>query len=443
MKAIASLKSVVTELYPLHRTLVSDGTDRALEIIREYMPDNADYAIEIFEPGKKVWTWKAPERYIVHEARLETEDGEKVVDFFDNPLHLVSYSLPVENTFSWEELEPHLHYSEDRPQAIPWEFKYYERSWGFCLSKDHFDRLSREKRYRAVIRVDFATEADQGLRIGVGTVHPEGEWREEAGEMLICAHVCHPYQANDDISGVVTAMEVARRLAERQLPEGSMSVRFLFCPETIGTICYLSHHEDLIPKIKGGIFSEMTGNLNSLALQRTRQDSALLDHCARSVLEHRGEHFREGAFREVVGNDEMVINGPGVNIPCISLSRWPYHEYHTSDDNPEIIHEEMLVEAADTIEEIVRVYASNYIPKRTFRGPVFLSGHGLWVDWRVNLKLNRALEKIMLRFEGLHSVFDIAHELDLGYWETREYVERFRAEGLVQALPIPSDSLES
>ena len=139
----------------------------------------------------------------------------------------------------------------------------------------------------------------------------------------------------------------------------------------------------------------------------------------------------------------MVINGPGVNIPCISLSRWPYDEYHTSDDNPDIIHEEMLVEAADTIEEIIRVYASNYTPQRTFRGPVFLSGHGLWVDWRENLKLNRALEKIMLRFEGFHSVFDIAHELELDYWETREYVERFRREGLVQALPVPRSSIES
>jgi aminopeptidase-like protein len=300
--------------------------------------------------------------------------------------------------------------------------------------------LPRGKRYRAIIRVDFAQGADQGLRIGVGVVHPEGERREEAGEMLICAHVCHPYQANDDISGVVTAIEVARRLVERQLPEGSMGVRFLFCPETIGSICYLSHHEDLIPNFRGGIFCEMTGNHNSLALQRTRQDSNLLDHCARFALEHRVEQFREGAFREVVGNDEMVINGPGVNIPCISLSRWPYDEYHTSDDNPEIIHEEMLVDAADTIEEIIRIYASNYIPKRTFRGPVFLSGHDLWVDWRVNMKLNRALEKIMLRFEGLHSVFDIANELDLDYWETREYVERFRSEGLVQALPIPSES---
>ena len=443
MKAISSLRDVVKELYPLHRTLVSDGTDRALEIIGEYMPANTDYAIEIFEPGKRVWTWQAPERYIVHEARLETEDGEKVVDFMDNPLHLVSYSLPVDGIFSWEELEPHLHYSAERPHAIPWEFKYYERSWGFCLSKDQYDRLPRDKRFRAVIRVDFAQGADQGLRIGVGVVQPKGERHEDSGEMLICSHVCHPYQANDDIAGVVTALEVARRLAERQLPEGSMSVRFLFCPETIGSICYLSHHEDLIPNLKGGIFCEMTGNQNTLALQRTRQDSNLLDHCARSVLEHRVEHFREGAFREVVGNDEMVINGPGVNIPCISLSRWPYDEYHTSDDNPEIIHEEMLVEAADSIEEMIRIYASNYIPKRTFRGPVFLSGHGLWVDWRVNMKLNRALEKIMLRFEGDHSVFDIANELDLDYWETREYIERFRMEGLVQALSIPSVSAES
>ena len=40
-------------------------------------------------------------------------------------------------------------------------------------------------------------------------------------------------------------------------------------------------------------------------------------------------------------------------------------------------------------EQIIRIYASNYIPKRTFRGPVFLSGHRLWVDWRENWARNR------------------------------------------------------
>ena len=92
------------------------------------------------------------------------------------------------------------------------------------------------------------------------------------------------------------------------------------------------------------------------------------------------------------------------------------------------------------IEEIIRIYATNYIPKRTFRGPVFLSGYGLWVDWRENWALNRAIEKIMMRFEGDHSIFDIAEELDLDYWETREYVERFREKGFVTREVIPSEA---
>ncbi|MFH1633630.1 MAG: DUF4910 domain-containing protein [Chloroflexota bacterium] len=126
--------------------------------------------------------------------------------------------------------------------------------------------------------------------------------------------------------------------------------------------------------------------------------------------------------------------------PLKSNNLWPYDEYHTSDDNLDIIHEDMLQGAADVIEEIVRIYASNYIPRRTFRGPVFLSGHGLWVDWRDNWELNRAIEKIMMRFEGQHSIFDIAADVGLDYWVVREYVEKFRDKALVKALPIPGES---
>ncbi|HEX5837833.1 MAG TPA: helix-turn-helix domain-containing protein, partial [Anaerolineales bacterium] len=85
-------------------------------------------------------------------------------------------------------------------------------------------------------------------------------------------------------------------------------------------------------------------------------------------------------------------------------------------------------------------YASNYIPKRKFRGPVFLSGHGLWVDWRENWSLNRAIEKIMMRFEGQHTVFDIAEQAGLDYWTVRDYIEKFRAKGFVTAMPIPSEA---
>ena len=42
-----------------------------------------------------------------------------------------------------------------------------------------------------------------------------------------------------------------------------------------------------------------------------------------------------------------------------------------------------------------------------------------------------------LRLEGQHRVFDIARELELDYHEVRDYMERFRSAGLVEATPMP------
>jgi aminopeptidase-like protein len=429
---VSGLKHVVEELYPLHRTLVSEGTDRALELIGLHLPDTAAYRVERFTAGAPAWTWTVPQRWSVHEAYLELETGERVIDFSDSPLHLVSYSEPVDAVLSWQELEPHLHYSAERPHAIPWEFKFYERSWGFCLSKERFDRLPRDARYRVLIRTEFGAGPEDGLAVGCATLNPADGANEQTGELLLCAHVCHPAQANDDASGVATLIGVAQALAARPLQAGSMRVRLLFCPETIGSICYLSHHEELLGSLRGGIFSEMTGNENALILQRSLQDDHVLDRIAADVMARRfGAEFRQGAFRRVISNDEMVINGPGVGAPCISLSRWPYPEYHTSDDNPSIIGEQQLREAAAVIEEITRIFASNYVPRRTFSGPLFLSGLGLWVDWRDDPALNRALETILLSLEGEDSVFDIAGKTGLDYWTTLGYLDRLRERGLV------------
>lgn len=442
MKPYSSLKSILAEFFPLHRTLVSDDQDKTLEIIGSYMPDSSNYTIETYAPLKQVWTWKVPERYAVHEAYLEIEGGECIVDFKDNPLHIVSYSLPVDKVVSWNELEPHLYFNEKRLHTVPWVFKYYERDWGFCLPKNVFDRLPRDKKYRVVIKSEFITDPDRGFRVATALIHPEGGPNPDAGELLLQAHTCHPMQANDDGAGVVSTIELARRLAEKRVPAGSMSVRFWFGPETIGTIAWLAHNENLIPNLRGGIFMEMTGNKNKLAFHHTRQHIHLLDRITKYVLNGQGDHD-EREFAAAPANDERVINGPGVNVPCISLNRWPYEEYHTSDDNLDIIHEDMLIGAADAAEKIFRIYASNYIPKRTFRGPVFLSGNGLWVDWRDNWALNRAIEKIMMRFEGEHSVFDIAEQVGLDYWTVRDYVEKFRTKGFVTPLSIPSEAQTS
>ncbi len=127
----------------------------------------------------------------------------------------------------------------------------------------------------------------------------------------------------------------------------------------------------------------------------------------------------------------MVSNGPGFDIPTPSLTRWPYDEYHTSDDNPTIVKPENLSEALDVFMDVWNELEQNYYPKRQFKGPVMLSRYGLWVDWREDFQLNLKLEKIMMMLEGDQSVIDIAYELNLPVDTIRNYLDRFFDAGLI------------
>jgi hypothetical protein len=119
-------------------------------------------------------------------------------------------------------------------------------------------------------------------------------------------------------------------------------------------------------------------------------------------------------FAAAPANDERVINGPGVDVPCISLNRWPDPEYHTTDDNPSIIHEDMLQGAADVAEQDPDL-CQQLRPQAYVQGSGFLSGHGLWVDWREDWALNRAIEKIMVRSKATGRVRHW-RRLELDYW---------------------------
>lgn len=432
------IKDTAAALMPLYRNLVSEGLDESLEVVSKLLPKNVEWSVDESPCGTDRWTWRVPQRYVVHEAYLELE-GKRVVDFKDNPLHLVSYSLPIDQTLTWAELAPHLHFNEKRPNAIPWVFKYYDSTWGFCLAKSVHDKLPRDKKYRAVIRSEF--RSGPGLKLGVAVVHPEGGAVPEMGEVVVSAHICHPRQANDNASAVAVGVEVARRLAAKPLPAHSASVRFLFQPETVGTVCYLAGHEELIERFRAGVVLESIGNRNTLAIQHSWPGNARIDAIADSVLKEVAPDHRSFPAWHMFSADEKVLNGPGVGVPSIMLTRAPYPEYHTSDDTLDVLDEGMLKQAADAAEEIVRVAASDYIPKRNFRGPVHLSRHGLWVPYEPDRKAAVANQQTTLYFEGRHSVFEIAQANGLGYWKMRELIERYRAKGLVSVQSIPAPAL--
>jgi aminopeptidase-like protein len=422
----------IRRVYPLYRTLVSEDMDETMRIVKGSVPNQDRFRMLEFPSGQQVWTWTVPKKYVVHEAYLEVDDGNRkwrVADFHKHALHLASYSVPVDRVFTFEEIKKHLYCNPERPEAIPWVFKYYDREWGFCLPYATYEQLPRDARYHAVIRSEFQTGT---LKVGEYTI--PGNSKEF---MLLIGDVCHPLQVNDSISGTAVLLGVLDRLERK--PRGHFGIRCLFLPETIGSIAYLANHEDVISSFRYGIFAEMLGTAETLLLQRTRQDNHVLDRMSRYVLnqETRGR-FREGPYCSTLAtNDEKVTNAPGVNIPTISLTRWPYPEYHTSDDCPDIIDREQLEEASRVVEGIINVVQENYYPRRRFRGPAFLSGLSLDLDWKSNRSLKRGLQEAMFHLEGDESILDIAQAAGVSFEDVKVFLDALASRGLIETQWAP------
>ena len=413
---------LIDRLWFKRRDLVSDGFDESLEYISHIIP----IRVHKIPTGTKCWTWKIPEKWSIKEGYIEDLQGNRVLDLKDHPLHVLSYSMSVNTIVTRKELMKHLYTNPERPNAIPYEFKYYERDWGFCIQHNKLKEFTDDK-YKVFIDSKF----EKGT-LKVGDCFIRGRVDKI---IILVAHLCHPAMVDDDLTGVAVMVDIAKELIKRN---NYYSYKLLFLPETIGSIAYLSQNEELITKIKYGIFLEMLGNHNIHSFQRTRQNNTRLDRITRYVMKRKLSNFREDGFRKIVGNDEIVFNGPGVNIPMVSISRFPYPEYHTSDDNPSIISEKNLIISKNLILEILNILEHDYVPKRKFKGPIFLSGYDLWIDWRKNKKLNENIEQIMLRLEGDKSIFDITEELDMEFNDVLNYVNKFLNKELVTKIFIDS-----
>lgn len=428
------IADLVQELWFLPRDLVSDAFDQALYRLAEEAP----MTIHEIPSGEQCWTWRVPEKWTCHEAFLETLDGRRLVDFHDHPLHVLSYSLPFEGIVSREELLRHLHVHPRLPEAIPYVFKYYDRDWGLCATQILRDDLA-DAEYRVVIRTTF----EPGW-LKIGEVCIPGE---SAETIVLVAHLCHPAMVNDDLSGVVVGLEVARRLLAGPRPH--FTYRLLILPETIGSVAYLSRHEALIPKMVGGLFLEMLGNDSPHALQGSFQPHSQPDRTFASALPTLDPAAYHAPYRSVINNDERQFNAPGVRVPMLSISRVeppgsahrPYREYHSSLDTPDIITPERLAASTEVVLGLLTAWERNLIPVNHFKGEIFCSGHGIWIDYRSNPEGHRRLFEVMERCDGEHTLADIATELGASFQTVWEITSLLASKNLVSfsRTPQPTD----
>ena len=114
---------------------------------------------------------------------------------------------------------------------------------------------------------------------------------ESKREIILIAHLCHPCQVDDDLTGVVALLSLNEKLREKA--NHRYSIRIMIVPETIGTIAHLANNEDIIESADFGICLGSLGNKNNLSLQQSRTGNSMLDLASENVLReisiiHRG-----------------------------------------------------------------------------------------------------------------------------------------------------------
>ncbi len=342
----------VKSLFPLCRSITGAGLRETLRYIAAHLP------IEIREvpSGTRVLDWEIPLEWNVRAARIQDLSGRTLVDFADNNLHLLQYSRPIDRVVGREELDRHLHSLPPQPELVPYRTSYYADDWGFCLP----DRL-RQSLVDEAYRVRIDTQLAPGS-LSYGECLIPGSARDE---VLFSVHACHPSLANDNLSAVAIAIEVARSLMQRT--RRRYSYRFLFAPGTIGAITWLHFNRDAPERIRHGLTLSCLGDSAPPSYKRSRRGDAPIDRYASYVLRDEGHGNRVRPFVPY-GYDERQYCSPGFNLPVGCLSRSPaesFPEYHTSADNLSFVRPDALADSLRVILRIVHLLEQDGVYRNT------------------------------------------------------------------------------
>jgi len=324
---------LLSELYPICRSITGDGVRKTLKILQKHIP------IEIHEipSGTNVFDWTVPKEWNIEDAYVISPKGEKIIDFKKSNLHILNYSIPINKKIGLSELKKHIHTIPEQPNLIPYVTSYYAENWGFCMSHNDFLKLE-EGEYSVVIKSELT---DGSLTYGEYLLSGESD-----EEILLSCYVCHPSLCNDNLSGIVLLTLLAKYLKKFS---NKYSIRFLFVPETIGAISWLSKNEKNLSKIKYGLVATCVGDSGNFTYKKSRYGNAAIDEIVTDVLRKNNLKCNILDFFPW-GSDERQFCSPGFNLPVGSLMRSMYGgsvfpEYHTSGDDLNFVKKEFLADS--------------------------------------------------------------------------------------------------
>lgn len=274
------------------------------------------------------------------------------------------------------------------PLQVPNSSMRSSNGEGFCFNlpprDGHIlrDRLLRGEKITVHAKVEATTEKTDNE---VTTCVIEGT-DPNADEIILVAHLFEGYVklgANDNISGAVVLLDVARTLQtlidNGSIPQPKRNIRFIWVNEMSGTTPWINQHKSIMDRTLCGI------NLDMVGLWLSKDGAFFCGHRTLMGNPHYINDVQESFFHymgatnkgfvstgvgrpealkpvySVTGShdpfyyainahygssDHECFNDWGVRIPTTILNTWPDSYYHTSGDRPEICDPTQLHRAA-------------------------------------------------------------------------------------------------
>jgi aminopeptidase-like protein len=414
------------ELFPLNRSLSGEGNRETLTYLKSL---SIPLQIKSFNSESYAYDWIVPKEWHVREAFIEDVNGRRLIDYSQNNLHVVGYSIPVNSLMKLEELSPYLHYIEEIPEAIPYVTSYYEEDWGFCLSWNQFKNLGKGP-FRVVIDSSFKGQ-DEGGVVNFGEIVLRGA---SSQEIVFSTYICHPSMANNELSGPVVLTALCKYLNQHR---HHFTYRFLFLPETIGAIAYLSRNLDHMKKqVIAGWVVTCIGDPGKFSYIPSRLGQNYADRITKATFQKLNKEFINYSWFDR-GSDERQFCSPGVDLPFCSITRSKYAtypEYHTSLDNISLVTPDALLESYSFFVELVNQIEVNRLPKSRVLCEPNMGKRGLYSTLSTSNSYRKSTKELMdflSLLDGQHTLFEISERLKIGIDKLQMLVKILETKNLI------------
>ena len=399
MKKNNSMIGLAKKLFPINRSILGNGFKKSLSEIKKI---HSDMKIHSMRSGTKVFDWTIPEEWNIKDAYLQHTSGKKYAKFKDHNLHIVGYSIPQNRTIDFKDLNKRIYTIPKKPDWIPYHTNYYKKDWGFCMSQKEKDRMPKGK-YKVFIDSSFKKGDLQ-----YGELFLRGQSKKE---IFFSTYLCHPSMANNELSGPVLSTFLISYI-KKNYKNPKFSYRFLFIPETIGSIAYLSKNLKKLKKnMLSGYVLSCVGDNRGFSHVESPTGFTISDQSIKAALIGK-KNVKIYSFLDR-GSDERQYCSPNIDLPVSGFCRTKYHvypEYHTSADNFDLVTEEGLRGSYETMKSIIDSFETCLLPICTKKCEPQMSKYDLYygISKKKNDHITKLRMNILAYANGSKNIFQLS-----------------------------------